>query len=197
MQKVILLDMDGVLTFREQPFSVMYAQKYAIDSAPLFDFFTTEWRDFVTGKKDLREHIKTHPEIWQWNGTPEELMEYWFKSEDNRNEPLIQSIRQLRADGVKCYIATEQEKYRTAYMLQNTFAGEFDGCFSTCDIGYKKSNPEYFKSVIALLQNELPGLQPANIMYLDDDNDKLEAAKTCGIDGELYESPAQVAHLHR
>lgn len=74
-------------------------------------------------------------------------------------------------------------------MLKNTFAGEFDGCFSTCDIGYKKSNPAYFKSVIALLQNELPGLQPANIMYLDDDNDKLEAAKTCGIDGELYESP--------
>lgn len=193
--KVILFDMDGVLTFREQPFSIGYIKKFGINPAPLLNFFATEWRDFVTGKKDLREHIATHPKVWQWNGTPEELMDYWFKSEDNRNEPLMAIIRQLRAKGIKCHIATEQEKYRTAYMLKNTFANEFDGCFSTCDIGYKKSNPEYFKAVIDLLRNDLPSLQPKDIMYLDDDADKLDAAKACSISGELYKSPDQLKHL--
>lgn len=174
--------------------------KYTLKSFSLtlrlsLTFFTTEWCDFVTGKKDLKNHIAAHPEIWQWGGTPESLMDYWFKSEDNRNEPLLTVIKQLRSKGIKCYIATEQEKYRTDYLKNTMFAGEFDGCFSTCDIGYKKSNPQYFESVLTKLKQTTPTLTPKDVIYLDDSANKLDAAKLVGIDGELYTGPHQVAHL--
>lgn len=187
--------MDGVLTFRERQFSEIYVKKFQLDPAPITHFFTTEWCDFVTGKKDLKNHIAAHPEIWQWGGTPESLMDYWFKSEDNRNEPLLTVIKQLRSKGIKCYIATEQEKYRTDYLKNTMFAGEFDGCFSTCDIGYKKSNPQYFESVLTKLKQTTPTLTPKDVIYLDDSANKLDAAKLVGIDGELYTGPHQVAHL--
>lgn len=191
-QKVFLFDMDGVLTFRERNFSAMYVEKFNVDPKLIMDFFATEWRDFVTGKKDLKQHILEHPDIWQWDGTPDQLFDYWFKSEDNRNDQLLQVIRRLRARGIACYIATEQEKYRTAYMYNVMFTGEFDGYFSTCDIGFKKSDPRYFTAVLTLLQKHHPNLDVADVVYFDDDMDKLDAAKQAGIDGELYLSPEQV-----
>jgi len=195
-KKIILFDMDGVLTFRERNFSVGYVEKFNVNPQPIMDFFATEWHNFVTGKKDLKQHILEHPDIWQWNGTPEQLFDYWFRSEDNRNEPLVQVVRRLRAKGIACYIATEQEKYRTAYVKDIMFPSEFDGCFSTCDIGYKKSDPRYFKAVLTLLQNKHPNIKVADIMYYDDDMDKLEAARQVGIDGELYVDPSHVEAAH-
>lgn len=195
MVKAVLFDMDGVLTFRERNFSVAYIEKHNLKPAPVMDFFATEWHNYVLGKKDLKAHIAAHPDIWQWHGTPEELMQYWFKSEDNKNEPLLKVIGHLRQSGIKCYIATEQEKYRTQYVNEVMFPNEFDGCFSTCEIGVKKSNPKYFETVMELLQQTNPGITPGDIVYFDDDTDKLESARAVGINGELYESPQQAAHL--
>lgn len=195
MHKVILFDTDGVLTFRERNFSEMYIGKYGLKPQPILEFFTTEWRDFVTGKKDLKDHISTHPEVWQWSGTPQELLDYWFKSEDNRNEELLAVIRRLRAKGIQCYIVTEQEKYRTDYVINVMFKDEFDGYFSTCEIGYKKSDSRYFKAVLMGLRQEITDLRPDDIIYIDDSEDKLLAAREVGIDGELYTGPEQVSHL--
>src|SRR5688572_15966063 len=145
MSQLLLFDADGVLTLPEEVFSIVYTRSHGLDIEPFDQFFQTEWSDFVTGKRDLKEHIRDNPSLWQWDGTPDELLDYWFKSEDVRNEELIKLIESMRKEGTPCYLATEQEKYRGDYMRDVMFKDLFDGFFITAEVGLKKSQPEFFE----------------------------------------------------
>lgn len=182
----VLFDADGVLTLPEEVFSVMYARSRGLDAKPFENFFETEWRDFVTGKRDLKEAISENPELWQWKGDANSLLDYWFKTEDVRNEPLIALIQQLRRQGLACYLATEQEKYRAAYMKDVMFNGLFGDYFMTCDIGYKKSEPEFYNAIIEHLRKGQPALLPSEVVFFDDDQSKVDTAHSVGINAQLY-----------
>lgn len=181
MTKIILFDLDGVLTLAEEVFSVIYSRSRGYDVEPFTKFFTTEWSDFVTGKKDLKQHIEDNNELWKWDGSPDELLKYWFESVNIKNESLLTVVKNLRREGIKCYIATEQERYRTDYIRRVMFKDEFDGIFSTAEIGYKKNNPRFFENLVNTL-----GISAESIVYFDDSQSKLDAAKIVGLDSYLY-----------
>lgn len=188
----VLFDSDGVLTLPEEVFDVVYTQSHGLDSKPFKEFFRTEWRDFVLGKRDLKEHITSHPELWQWNGDADSLLDYWCKVEDIRNDPLIELIMQLGQRGLACYLATEQEKYRAAYMKDVMFPGVFKDHFVTCDIGYTKSQPEFYMEVVRRLQATQPSVASDQIVFFDDSQSKVEAALSTGINAQLYKGIDQV-----
>jgi len=188
MVKTLLFDLDGVLTLTEEVFSVIYSRSRGYDLAPFTEFFQTEWSDFVTGKKDLKQHIEDNPQFWKWDRSPDELLDFWFKSEDVKNDALIEIIQGMRKNGIKCYIATEQERYRTDYIRNVMFKNDFDGVFSTAEIGFKKKDPRFFENVLESL-----GVDPADLIYFDDSRSKVDAAKATGIQAYLYERPGQVA----
>ncbi len=184
----VLFDADGVLTLPEEIFSVVYPRSHGLDHEPFERFFKTEWRDFVTGKRDLKEAITSNPELWQWKGSAESLLDYWFKNEDIRNDALIALIQQLSQNGLACYLATEQEKYRAAYMKDIMFKGLFRDYFVTCDIGFKKSEPAFFEEIIRRLQDATPSLAAGEIVFFDDDQSKIDTALSVGINAQLYQS---------
>lgn len=184
----VLFDADGVLTLPEEVFSVVYARSHGLDDEPFEHFFKTEWRDFVTGKRDLKEAIASNPELWQWDGDADSLLDYWFKTEDIRNDALIALIQELGQKGLTCYLATEQEKYRAAYMKDVMFKGLFRDHFVTCKIGFKKSEPAFFEEIIRRLQVEMPSLTPDEIVFFDDDQPKVNTALSVGINAHLYQS---------
>jgi len=187
MIKVILFDLDGVLTLPREIFSVLYARSYSYDLAPFTNFFQNEWVDFVVGKKDLKRHIRNNPDFWKWDKSPEKLLQFWFESENTKNDALLNLIHKLRNSGIKCYIATEQDRYRTDYIKNVMFAGEFDGIFSTAEIGYRKNDPRFYKIII----NKL-AMPAKNIIFFDDSESKLSVAKEVGIDAHLYKSVKNV-----
>lgn len=188
----ILFDVDGVLTLSEEVFSVIYTKSHGLDIAPFTQFFENEWADYVTGKRDLKQHITENPGLWKWDGSPEGLLQYWFQSEDVRNEELIELIQQIRQVGIRCYVVTEQEVYRTDYMRNVMFRDLFDGIFSTCELGYKKNNPMFFSGVINQIQSEIGGLEPSDILYFDDSESKVQTASGLGIAAHLYKGVDQV-----
>jgi putative hydrolase of the HAD superfamily len=188
----VLFDSDGVLTLPEEVFSVVYARSRGLDAGPFEDFFRTEWRDFVTGKRDLKEAITNSPQLWQWDGDAESLLSYWFESEDVRNDALIALIRELSQQGLACYLATEQEKYRAAYMKDVMFKGLFRDEFVTCDIGFKKSEPAFYAEIVRWLKVEQPSLTPEEIVFFDDSQDKVNTARSVGINAQLYQSVEHV-----
>lgn len=195
MPKVALFDADGVLTLPEEIFSVVYTRSRGLDYAPFETFFTTEWLDFVTGKRDLKQHIAEHPEFWQWDGMPDDLIRYWCEVEDVRNQPLVALIAQLRASGTRCYLATEQEKYRAEYMQTVMFPGAFDGHFVTAHIGQRKNQPEFYQHIIDQLRADDPHITPADITFFDDSQSKIDTARAVGINAQLYKNVAQVEAL--
>ena len=186
MNKAILFDADGVLTLPEEMFSVVYAKSHGLDPMPFEYFFKTEWQDFVLGKRDLKEHIRTNNDLWHWDGSPDKLLEYWFKTEDIQNEEMIELIKKVRQSGTPCYLATEQEKYRGDYMRNVMFKDLFDGYFVTAELGLKKSDPKFFTRIIELLNGYGLGAQPSDVLFFDDSQSKVDAAKSAGINAHLF-----------
>lgn len=193
--KVVIFDVDGVLTVPEEVFSVVYARSRGIDVQPFRDFFQHQWLPIVTGKQDLKEHIISHPELWQWEGSPEELLDFWFKTEDVRNSVLLAIIIELKEKGFECYLATDQEKYRANYMKTAMFKDLFTDYFVSAELGVAKTDPKFFELMLKQLQNSHPDLKPSDVILFDDSQPKVSTAQSVGIDARLFTSNVQVREL--
>jgi putative hydrolase of the HAD superfamily len=180
--KALLFDVDGVLSIGE-PFTHHLARDYGITQETTSSFFQERFSECLIGKADLKEELARRIHEWGWQDSVDEFVNYWFRCEHNINEPLLQAIQKLRQQGIRCYIATNQEKYRTAYILdQMGFAGQFDGIFSSAYIGSLKHDTSFFMHVL----QQLHDVEPNNILFWDDSPANVATARTPGIQADLY-----------
>jgi len=122
---------------------------------------------------------------WNWEGTVDEFLTYWFKSEHNIDMNLVKYISKLRAKGIKCYLVTNQEKYRGEYMLKEMdFQNVFDKIYASAHLGHRKPSQEFYEKVYADLGN----VQKDEILFWDDNEENIEQAKIFGINAELYKN---------
>ena len=98
------------------------------------------------------------------------------------NEDLMNYVDRLRSNSVLTVLATNQEKYRTEYMLKHMgFDGKFDSIYSSAHIGVKKPAEEFYAKVIDDL-----GLVKDEVLFWDDEERNIQGALKYGIHAELY-----------
>lgn len=189
MITTLIMDADGVLINGEK-FAEVLARDFKTDKAKEKEFFTTVFQECLVGNADLKESIAPYLPSFGWQGTAEEFLDYWFKAEHSINQDLMRDVQQLRASGVRVVMATNQEKYRTHYMLEHMgFAGAFDKIYSSAHLGLKKPATEFFAHVVTDLQ------VPKNeVLFWDDDERNIAGAAEYGIRTELYTDYAAFKH---
>ncbi|MGB4758555.1 MAG: HAD family hydrolase [Candidatus Saccharimonadales bacterium] len=191
--KIVLLDVDGVLLLPPKMFSAQYCEKYGVGSELQGQFYATkEFQDASVGKFDLKEALRIHNDKWQWQGDTDELLQMWFEGENYPNNPLIDIVEQLRANGTKVYLATQQEKYRKTYLEDVIFKDKVDGIFCSCDIGYNKHDSQFWEAVLDHVKTIDASIEPADIVYFDDRQNLVDLAREHGIAAFVYETPEQV-----
>lgn len=185
MITTLLFDVDGVLLVGD-PWNQDLASAYGITNEMLASFFKNAFPACLVGKADLKEELAVYLPRWGWSQTTEDFIDYWF-CHHTRNEELLQAIQRLRQNGLKCYLATQQERYRTAYILHELgFAQLFDGIFSSADIGYMKSERHFFETVL----RELADCQPGEALFCDDSAQNVATAQSAGLQAEIYRDVA-------
>ena len=183
MITVVLFDVDGVLV-NGAPFSRHLARDHGISLDRTRGFFTGIFNECLVGRADLKQELPVYLEQWGWSGSVDAFLRYWFVSEHIINEPLVAAVQQLREQGIRCYIATNQESYRTAYILERMgFVQQFDGSFSSAHVGYMKHEKAFFEHVLRNL--ELPGQE---IVFWDDSPGNIEIARQVGLHAEVYKN---------
>lgn len=184
--RAVIFDVDGVLTTHGVSFSKTYAQKLNKDYRPFRDFFQGEFQKTLIGKADLKQLILDHDFVWETKGNVDGLLKKWFEAEYQPNESLLNFVPELRAAGVYCYIATNQERYRGAYIKNVMFPEQFDGYFVSALVGRKKPDPDFFTSIIKLIQKDIPGIDTKEILFIDDSQENVEGARQVGLESLLY-----------
>lgn len=191
MIKAVIFDIDGVLNYSEM-FSIQYQRKFGVSNDVMLPFFNQKFGKCLVGEADLKEEIKPWLKKWKWEGTAEEFLDFWFTTEDKIDKDVIQEVRRIRESGIRCFLATNQEKYRTGYLWNhNEFNKIFEAIFSSAEIGYKKKNPEFWQKVTLKLEN----LSKEQILFVDDDIENIHTAKNFGLHAELISSKAKLLEV--
>ena len=179
--KIYMFDADGVV-IQSQMFSYKYAREFNINISELDNFFKTDFQECLVGKSDLKIAVKPWLKKWNWLKSVDELLDYWFRAEDILNFDLIENIKELRKNKIKCVLATNQEKYRLEYMKKEMdFGTTFDKIYSSSLIGFKKPDIEFYRYILDDLNEN-----PSNIIFYDDSQENVESAKLLGINSILY-----------
>lgn len=139
-------------------------------------FFTGPFVKCLLGKADLHDELPQYLEAWKWPGTVDEFLTFWFESDSVLDQPCLDFIEKLRVNGCRCYLASTQEQHRAAYLESQMGLGDrVDGSFFSCRIGLRKPDPAYYR----LVQREI-GLEPRQILFLDDREENVTAAERVG-----------------
>ena len=143
----------------------------------------------------MKELIKAREDLWHWDKDPQILLDEWFAAEDYPNTELLAAAQYYRQQGMKTYLATNQEFYRTKYLSDVTFPNQFDGIFAAYELGHLKGEPEFWTDVLGKLVIDVPGIQPEEVVYFDDSPSYVETAQIAGIAAHVYKSNAQVKDI--
>jgi putative hydrolase of the HAD superfamily len=183
MIKHILFDADGVLVHAEM-FSVGLEAKYGITHEQTQPFYRGVFQGTLKGDGDLKELIEPYLKEWGWTKTVDDFLNEWFEYEHILDDEIIAYIQKLRADGYKCYLATNQEKYRGQYMIDKMgFGKSFDKTFVSAHLGVGKPDVEFFEKVVKVI-----GAKKDEVLFWDDAKENIEGAKKFGIHAEFFES---------
>lgn len=181
MISTIILDADGVL-IHGNDFSKRLARDYDVDRDKEKEFFTTKFQECLVGEADLKESIAPYLASFGWKGTVDELLDYWFTEEYILNKELIENVKTLRGSGVRVVLATNQEKYRTQYMLDHMgFGHVFEKVYSSAHLGLKKPAVEFFARVVDDMN-----VNKNEVLFWDDDQRNIDGALEYGIHAEFY-----------
>ena len=175
----LLLDMDGVLVIPPETFGSRMMRQHP---EAVRAFFAGPFLKASTGRADLKDVLRPLLEQTGHLATPEAYMAEWFAAENHPNLPLLEALGPLRAAGWRTFLATNQERHRLHYLLHDMGLGEqMDDEFASCTVGARKPDPAYF----ARVQQRL-GLSPASIVFWDDVQENVDAARKTGWTAHLY-----------
>jgi putative hydrolase of the HAD superfamily len=181
--KAILFDVDGIIIVERTKLpSERIAEEFNIPLADVREFFINDLKPCSMGKADLKEKLALYLPKWNFNGSVQDLLDFWFACDSKKDEVTLVLVKTLREQGIACFIATRQEKYRLAYLLNVVgLKKDFDGAFCTCEIGFDKCEEGYWRYVFESL-----GLQPEEIMFFDDSQKNVDMAKSLGVDAHFF-----------
>lgn len=184
--RVIIYDNDGMVTHGGR-FSEQYAKEFGVDIAVMASFFDGPFKKCLVGKADLKEELGKVLETWQWKGTADELMQYWFSIGDTLHADVYASISKLKEQGLIVCLATNQEKYRAAYLLNKlSYEKVFDEIFSSAELGAYKHSTEGLEKISQILKEKYNVSDKGEILYWDDREANVESLHKMGFNAQQY-----------
>ncbi len=185
--KHALFDASGVV-INASMFSVEYEKQFGVSNDAMRPFFKDHFGDCLVGKLDLKEALEPFLKDWKWPGTVEEFLQFWFEAENSVDKRIVEKIKELQKEGVRCHLATNQEKYRTSYIKKEMGLGDiFDQMFLSSEVGFKKPEQGFYEK--AFDQIGAGGdISKEELLLIDDSRENVDKAIEFGMRGYFYQN---------
>ena len=96
--------------------------------------------------------------------------------------PTLELVARVRAAGIACYLATNQDSYRATCMREKApYAEVLDGSYYSCDIGHAKPSARFFEHIL-----DDVSLAPGQVLFIDDQPTNVEGARAVGLRAERW-----------
>jgi putative hydrolase of the HAD superfamily len=182
MIKAVLFDADGVvLKPAKKLFTDRLKEEYQIEVPDYF--FKEDYPKIRLGQASLETELKKRVKKWGWEKSVEELLDYWWAPSNIINPQVLTLVNNLRQKGIRCFIASDDNQYHADEVENNILGKYFDGGFYSCYLGYAKEDEEFYQAVI-----DKTGLKPQEILFVDDEEENVAAAKKYGLKTHHYQN---------
>lgn len=176
MISTLLIDADGVL--QHGPFGWFEGIQARTGAVSHRETDAVE-RPFITGgRAEDMEHAYS---VGFPRRTVEaaEILEYWNTTVVDAVG--LELVDRVRAGGVRCYLASNQQPLRAAYMREELpYRRHLDGLFFSSDLRVAKPDAGFFERILAET-----GAVPAETLFLDDVAENVAAARALGLQAEV------------
>jgi HAD superfamily hydrolase (TIGR01509 family) len=107
-------------------------------------------------------------------------------------QPMLDAVRAVRDLGLHCALATNQQNVRGGYMRSSLgFETIFDEQFYSFELGFAKPEAGYFQTIMDRIK-----VSPHRVLFIDDHDGNVAAARELGIHSELFPTDGGVAALN-
>jgi putative hydrolase of the HAD superfamily len=182
----MLFDADGV-TQLPGDFNQYTEKRYGWTDKEYQEFFHAlftkdDYKEALKGNIDFITVLASNLAEFGCDADAEDFMHEWLHRNIIINKDLWRHIERLHRNGVKCYLASNQEKRRARYMKNDLgYDRHFDGLYFSCEIGALKPTAVYFNRLI-----EEIGIEPVKMLFFDDYEESVISAGRLGINAEVY-----------
>ncbi|WP_163544536.1 HAD family hydrolase [Occultella kanbiaonis] len=191
----VLWDADGVL--QDLPGGWVGAMGQIV-SERTEEFLRDAWcaeRPTLAGDGDWPDLLGEVVARWGLQHAYDDILGVWSQMEGSAESLAL--VAQVRAAGLRCVLATNQDRHRARVMeARFDYGSRFDATYYSAQVGAAKPDHAYFRHVVDDL-----GLTPAEALLIDDNARNVEAARHVGLRavqwtiGEGHE--VLRGHLHR
>lgn len=187
----VLFDADGVLQQMPSDWQASLVALLGDDpAATLKEIFDAEREQAMTGG-DFTAVLTGVLRRRQLEVDPQVVLQSWRSLEVDPD--LTARIRQLRAAGIGCALATNQQNVRVAHMRSMPeYATLFDEQFYSSEIGAAKPDPAFFTAIIDRLT-----IEADQALFIDDVADNVAGARVAGLQAEVFAKSAGLPELER
>jgi putative hydrolase of the HAD superfamily len=181
----ILFDADGVIQrfgvdYRAICMGLLGTRAGEVDRF-LTEIFETE-RPALTGARSFGSALSALLPRWNLAHRIDDVLGIWTAIETD--PAMLEAIAALRTAGIACCLATNQNDHRRAYMSRGLgYAELFSREFYSCELGFAKPDPRYFRALVAAL-----GLPPGRLLFIDDHEANVAAARDVGLQAALFKA---------
>ncbi len=188
----VLWDADGVLQHLPAGWeaSMRPVVGHLVDDVETFlaEAFAAE-RPALTGDARWVEVLPRLLEKWGIADSYDDALRVWLTI-----EPVAETrelVTALRASGVRCFLATNQDEHRGRHMHENLgYADLFDDTFYSYELRVAKPDPAYFLAILDRLR-----LAADQVLFVDDNAANVDSARAVGLRAERWHVDDGVAAL--
>lgn len=184
----LLFDVDGVL-LPAADLTADLRREHGITREQLRELVAAHFDACLVGAADLATELRPWLSRWAYPGTPRDFLEAVFAAEREPDAHLLEAAAGLRRRGMRCGIASNQERWRAEHLERRLgLAERFDAVFFSCRLGAKKPEPGFYSEVERRL-----GVPGEAILFWDDQEANVEAARERGWQAGHYTGHAGFA----
>jgi putative hydrolase of the HAD superfamily len=181
--EAILFDADGVIQRPTVDYRDVCRQQLGLTPADVDRFMSEVFaveRPSLTGGDTFHAALSALLARWQLSHRQGDALAIWTALE---TDPAMRdAIVALRAAGIVCCLATNQQEHRRAFMSRELGYGVlFDREFYSCGLGFAKPDPRYFRAIAEQLT-----LPPDRLLFIDDHAPNVQAAREVGLHAALF-----------
>jgi len=189
--KTVLIDADGVIQYAPEDWSLAFARSLHCGDPVLEQQFTKDIYAAETaclsrpeGFDDaLHDVLKTWGRVERKSSILQAMLSILPHSE------VLKVLGALRAGGVRCYIASNQQALRAKFMSTELgYASMFDGELYSCALGAAKPSALYFERALKAV-----GADAGSTLFIDDRPENVEGARLAGLHAFLYDGRSGAA----